>query len=111
MNDDARWWWPDPMGLWYWPEQATRAETVDAFAETLGHFGFAPTATRLVEEGEEKFALFALHGVPTHLAKQTAKGKWSSKLGDAEDIEHSLDALEGPTYGYVVQIFSRSKPK
>jgi hypothetical protein len=36
-------------------------------------------------------------------------GKWSSKLGKAEDIEHDTpDDVAGGVYGEVVQILKRS---
>ncbi len=35
-------------------------------------------------------------------------GKWSSKLGEAEDIEHdSLDDVAGGVYGEVVEVLKR----
>jgi len=35
-----------------------------------------------------------------HVAAQLPGGRWTSKLGDWEDIEHvSLDVLRGPIYG------------
>ena len=44
----------------------------------------------------------------THAARQTADGKWSSKLGKAKDIEHdSPDDVAGSIYGEVVQILER----
>jgi hypothetical protein len=47
-------------------------------------------------------------GQPTHAAKQMESGKWSSKLGDWEDVEHAtLEALEGDFYGKVAQILKR----
>jgi hypothetical protein len=39
-------------------------------------------------------------------------GKWTSKLGDWDDIEHdTLEALEAAFYGRVAQIMKRSKKK
>jgi len=37
----------------------------------------------------EKIAIYAAGGVPTHAAKQTSDGRWKSKLGGWEDIEHN----------------------
>ncbi|NET26084.1 hypothetical protein [Okeania sp. SIO1I7] len=45
---------------------------------------------------------------PTHAVRQLANGKWASKLGWLEDIEHELDALNGDRYGVVGQILKRS---
>ncbi|MGB5082363.1 MAG: hypothetical protein WBO23_16675 [Burkholderiales bacterium] len=111
MGDDTRQWRPDPFGQHYWPPKARRVLSIDAFTEMLALFGFSPTASRVFEKGVDKLALYSLNASPTHLAKQLPKGKWTSKLGDVEDVEHTLDALEGPAYGTVVQIYARRQPK
>ncbi len=62
----------------------------------------------------QKIALYAkivdqMEGV-THAARQLPCGKWTSKLGDWEDIVHpKLDALEGPEYGKVICYLSRPR--
>jgi hypothetical protein len=44
----------------------------------------------------------------THAARQLDNGKWTSKLGQLEDIEHeSLEALSGAVYGSVVQVLKK----
>ena len=45
--------------------------------------------------------------MPTHAARQFPGGRWTSKLGPAEDIEHELEELAGPLYGEVVLILRR----
>lgn len=107
LDDTTRWWWPDAMGVRFWPPNIARQETIAAFEEMLQQQGYSRCLRRTVERGLEKVALFVRAGVPKHLAKQTTKGKWSSKLGEVEDIEHSLDALDGPEYGAVHQVYSR----
>lgn len=47
------------------------------------------------------------NGTPTHAARQLENGKWTSKLGQLEDIEHELDGLVGDKYGIVVTILRR----
>jgi hypothetical protein len=47
-------------------------------------------------------------GTPTHMARQLSNGNWTSKLGDAEDIEHAqLEQLEGDIYGVAYQFLRR----
>ena len=36
---------------------------------------------------------------PTHAAKQLPNGRWTSKLGRSQDVEHTLEGLEGSAYG------------
>jgi hypothetical protein len=38
-------------------------------------------------------------GVPLHAARQWPDGRWTSKLGAMEDIEHALQDLVGSEYG------------
>jgi hypothetical protein len=46
-------------------------------------------------------------GVPTHAARLLPSGLWTSKLGEWEDIEHDLHALEGDVYGTVALLLKR----
>jgi hypothetical protein len=46
-------------------------------------------------------------GVPTHAARLLPSGLWTSKLGEWEDIEHDLLALEGDVYGTVALLLKR----
>ena len=62
-----------------------------------------------LEAGYEKVALFAdAGGRPTHAARQLSGGRWTSKLGTAEDIDHGLYDLEGAIYGAVVLVMKRA---
>jgi hypothetical protein len=55
-------------------------------------------------------ALFALaDGFPTHAAWQLGSGRWTSKLGELEDIEHALRDLEGTEYGAVALVMKRPR--
>lgn len=95
------------MGVRYWPPSIPREATVAAFDLMLKSFGFSECVKRTLEKGVHKVALYMLAGSPKHMAKQTEKGKWSSKLGDEQDVEHLLDALEGPEYGTVYKVYCR----
>ena len=43
-------------------------------------------------------------------ARKTSPSSWTSKLGEAEDIEHGLHDLEGDVYGVVVLVMRRPIP-
>jgi hypothetical protein len=105
------WWWPDPMGINPWPASARREETIAAFIEAFQSLGYVPCADDCVEPGYEKVALYALAGLPKHAARQLPGGRWTSKLGPLEDVEHALEGLIGTWYGNVVQILKRPLPK
>lgn len=109
-GDTETWWWPDIDEVGYWPIGAVRAETIGAFIAAFQTLGYEVCADGAVESSTEKIAIFALEGVPTHAARQLPSGWWSSKLGTQEDIEHTLDALDGPIYGSVASFLRRDRP-
>jgi hypothetical protein len=112
-GDTLHWWWPDPdpsNDAIYWPTGVAREETLAAFIAAFATIGYSPCATEELEPGLEKVALFAdADGVPTHAARQLSSGRWTSKLGKREDIEHDLHDLEGEVYGVVVQVLVRAR--
>jgi len=107
--EDTDWWWPDVFGDYYWPPDAPRVETMEAFVVAYGLLGYKPCETADLEPGYEKIALYRdSQDQPTHAARQLPSGKWTSKLGQLEDIEHdTLDGLDGDLYGRVGQILKR----
>lgn len=106
-GDTGRWWWPDSAGVGYWPPGAPREETIDAFRAAFATLGYTPTSDPSLEPDTDKVAIFATSSVPAHAARQLPSGKWTSKLGQAEDIEHLLNGLAGTIYGRVVLILKR----
>lgn len=107
-SDTGKWWWPSAGGKEFWPAGVPRAETLAAFRQAFACLGYEDCGGEQQEEGFEKIALFAgADGFPLHAARQLASGRWSSKLGEREDIEHGLRDLEGTEYGVVVQIMKR----
>lgn len=103
-----RWWWPDSFGISYWPTSAPRAETLDAFIEAFESLGYTACQDAEYEEGFQKIAIYAdPHGTPKHAARQIAPSTWTSKLGKIEDIEHTLEGLEGSGYGSIAVFMKR----
>ena len=64
------------------------------------------------ENGFEKVALYVdKDGAPTHAARQLPNGKWTSKLGNGEDIEHeTIHVVEGDGYGKAKYFLKRKNP-
>jgi hypothetical protein len=112
-GDTSNWWWPtnDPYDEpRFWPAGVVREETVAAFIALFISLGYVPCDDTTLESGFEKVALFAnLQGVPTHACRQLAEDCWTSKLGQSEDIEHELHAVEGDIYGCVVVVMKRPR--
>ena len=109
---DERWWWPDNQYTAYWPDGIPREETLAAFIQAYSVEGYVPCDASDYESGFEKIAIYSdEHGKPTHAARQMQTGRWTSKLGRYEDIEHNkLDDLSGSNYGTVAVIMKRPNP-
>jgi hypothetical protein len=109
-GDNKSRWWPDLDGQDTWPADVSRDETVEAFVAAFAAVGYTVCAGEEPEQGFEKVALFAdPHGTPTHAARQVDSGRWTSKVGELEDILHALRDLEGVAYGSVVVVMKRPR--
>jgi hypothetical protein len=112
-GDDTRWWWPDIEGNYYWPPDAPRSRTLLSFSTAFQSLGYSTCSNGIFVKGLEKIAIYGLElpmGVicPTHAARLIPSGKWTSKLGVYEDIEHDSEHdVSGPEYGSVVMYLSR----
>ena len=109
-GDVTRFWWPGeypPFSPDYWPADAPNELTVEAFRLAFATIGYTPCQDGTWEKGYEKIAIYASEGEVRHAARQQPNGTWRSKLGPDEDIEHTLDGLEGWFYGHVVAFVKR----
>jgi hypothetical protein len=109
-GDTAQWWWPTEAPSdrkFHWPPGVPREVTLEAFRAAFATLGYVVCDDDRLEAGYEKIALFVLLGVLKHAARQLASGRWTSKLGESEDIEHALHDLTGMVYGSVVSVMKR----
>jgi len=106
-TETDRWWWPNP--LYYWPSGIPREESLEAFVQAYATMGFSVCKDGALESGFEKIAIYVdPNGTPTHAARQLPTGKWTSKLGKFEDIEHpETSGLHGSVYGSVAIFIKR----
>jgi hypothetical protein len=103
-----RHWWLDLGGQDHWPAGVARVETIAAFHDAFATLGYVTCSSSDLEADFEKVAVYAnAEGVPTHAARQLPNGRWTSKVGKLEDIEHELPDLEGTEYGSVVLVMRR----
>lgn len=114
-NDTTSWWWPTekPIGGIYWPPDAPREETLEAFKIVFEGLGYTQCLDGTLEPGIEKIAVYVNRdGTPTHAARQLQTGEWVSKLGENVDIEHSYpDAVGGyEKQGYGRVAFFMARP-
>lgn len=99
--------WPD-VNCQYWPDDLPLEPAIEALIMFYQRFGFDECESGNFEDGFEKIALYvASNGQPKHAARQINEKLWTSKLGGNVDIEHTLDAIEGPTYGSATVFMKR----
>jgi hypothetical protein len=110
-GDNHRWWWPLPEDSEevYWPPGVARVETLAAFRDAFASLGYVECGGDELELGFERIALFARKAdLAMHAARQRPDGRWTSKLGELEDIDHVLRDLEGEEYGSVAMVMKRT---
>lgn len=97
-GDDTRRWDTDNLCS-FWPKGTRRAWNCQNLVKIFEAQGYQRCADGNHEIGFEKVAIYVKDGSPTHAARQLADGKWTSKLGDLDDITHTLAGLIGNRYG------------
>lgn len=111
-GDDTRRWDCGPP--YYWPPGIPEDWRVSSVIAVLATVGYMPCSNFDVERGFEKVAIYThqITGHATHFAIQLRAGRWSSKLGDWEDIEHSdLAQLDCHIYGTAVYAVKRKRSR
>lgn len=113
---DDRWMWPGGQemkicdGFHYWPNGVEDSEDVSAFIKAFEKTGYVVCNSPDFEEGFRKIALYVIKNTTTytHAARQLSNGKWTSKLGLLNDIQHGTPyTIEGLQYGEVYCIMKR----
>ncbi len=109
-GDTENWWQAGDYWLPEdWPEDDFGLGALEAAFRALGYKSCARDAT--LEPGFTKVALYGSRLLYTHAARQLPSGKWTSKLGKGEDIEHDTpDDVSDGIYGEVVEIMKRPIP-
>jgi hypothetical protein len=85
-----------------------KTPTLEAFRAAFATKGYVDSEDGELVSGLEKVAFYGLDGNILHAARQLPSGLWTSKIGQDVDIEHCLEDLEGPTYGFIVGFAERS---
>jgi hypothetical protein len=104
VQDDTEWW--SHLAGYKWP--APRSPRIDSLVALFTALGFKRCAFSELESGWDKVALYQKEGLWKHAARQLPSGKWTSKLGPDEDIEHDDPAcICGDSYGELHCIMQR----
>ncbi len=103
-GDSLHWWEPDPMGDYYWPPNALRKYSFEAYVDAFKALGFEICKNLDLEKNYEKIVLYGDPLMQTiHASRQLSNGQWTSKLGTDVDIEHAFvkewKTLENLPYG------------
>lgn len=111
-----RWMWPGGQefkicdGFHYWPNDVEDSTDVTAFIKAFEKTGYSICDDCSFEVGYRKIALYVKKGTSecTHAARQLSNGKWTSKIGRLNDIQHGNPyTIEGSAYGEVYCIMKR----
>lgn len=119
-EDDTKRWDIDPYGIYYWPPAVPRRRSIEEVTSVFESIGYETCNDESVEPGFKKIAIYAdSSDLPTHVARQLPNGKWTSKLGDFEDVEHQfihaweralmqMRTFELSSYGKLVKIMKKT---
>lgn len=110
FEDTSKWWEPHPEA--HWPADAPDEVDVDSYIKLFERFGYQICNNPDLDDSFDKIAIYVDEdNCFSHIARQLSSGKWTSKLGDWEDIEHTLEGLMGhsPAYGQVVIVMKKKK--
>jgi hypothetical protein len=115
-GETHRRWWPHPnVFAFHWPPHLPREpvgqETLQNFVRAFESLGYTKCKNGKFKRGVEKIVIFvSASGVPTHASRMLESGRWGSKCGLHEDIQHdSLSAVEGSAYGTALQFMHRRR--
>lgn len=90
------------------PDDVDPSPGIEFLVALFASLGFKKCDDGDFEKGFEKVALYAADDEWQHAARQKGNGKWTSKIGDFEDIEHdSPNDVAGGSYGTVVRFMKR----
>lgn len=108
-GETLRWWEPVGIPPYYWPPGIPLEYTLANYIRAFEQLGYQKCDDGKYVRGFEKIAIYVdRHGAPSHAARQRGPAKWTSKLGEREDIDHAtLDGLVGSRYGRVAQFLRR----
>ncbi len=107
-EDTGNWWQP---GMFWippdWPADDFGLGALETVFRSLAYADCGQDAG--LEIGYQKVALYGSGFMYTHAARQLLSGKWTSKLGKGQDIEHDTpEDVGGGVYGEVVQVMRRA---
>jgi len=109
VAEDNTAWWSHLPG-YRWPK-VERSPKVESLVAVFTGMGYEACDSASLEDGYDKVAIYEKAGLWKHASRQLPNGRWTSKLGPDEDIEHATpNDLSGDLYGTVHCIMKRPRP-
>lgn len=100
FGDVNHWWWPQRGYGIYWPPGFQLSDSVDVLIGICEVHGYSRCKGPKHEIGYEKIAIYSIGGRFKHAVRQLRSGRWVSKLGEWQDIEHAgVGHVRTPAYG------------
>ena len=110
FGDTKNWWWPGKGYGRYWPPGFPFDDLLDTLVKIFELHGYSRCDTEEHEPGYEKVAIYGHNGRIKHAARQLRSGRWASKLGYEQDIEHErAEHAECMDYGTIEQFLRRKR--
>jgi hypothetical protein len=111
FGDTKNPWWPKAKGYgYYWPPGFAANDSVDTLKTIFRVHGYFDCDSNEHEIGYEKVAIYGRNGKFLHAARQLQSGRWASKLGDEQDIEHEhAEHVMGDAYGEDIHIMRKKR--
>lgn len=110
LGDVSQWWWPYRGFGIYWPPGFPFSDSVDVLIRIFEVHGYSTCDGPRHQAGYEKVAIYSRDGHFKHAVRQLRSGRWVSKLGEWQDIEHErVDHVETPKYGVAKHFLSRKR--
>ena len=107
VND--RWMWPRDLNS-FWPSVVAEEDELEAVIQLYLDRGYEKCGSSELEEEYKKVAIYVKEDKPSHAALQLGSGRWTSKLGSLQDIEHdTLEVLEGESYGKAIILLKKHR--
>jgi len=106
--EDVEHWW-QPGEYWFpsdWPADDFGLGALEQAFLAMGNQSCGMDES--LEPGFTKVALYGTGFLYSHAARQLPSGKWTSKLGKGEDIEHDKpEDVGGGLYGEVMKVMKK----
>lgn len=110
FGDTKNWWWPKIGFGIYWPPGFPLNDSVDTLISIFEVHGYTGCDIADSDPGYERVAIYSLDGRFKHAARQLASGRWASKLGEEQDIEHErAEHAQCRDYGALTHVLRRKR--